>query len=204
MPYRRPTGRRPPSASCGSWRCAAHGAARPLCVHPGPVSGIAGGGGTALDRSGPLWTALDRSGPLWTALVALHTQAREHGQYAWQSQSVQALWQKLVANVAANVATAPELRRQEFAETGRIQTKSPHPPTAFQTVVWTRYLTEKAARRGISLEWIDEASSTSTGRQSGRVRPAAPRRFRRAGCGARAVARGLWRAGAPGRERRRQ
>ena len=143
MPYRRPTGRRPPSASCGSWRCAAHGAARPLCVHPGPVSGIAGGGGTALDRSGPLWTAL----------VALHTQAREHGQYAWQSQSVQALWQKLVANVAANVATnvatAPELRRQEFAETGRIQTKSPHPPTAFQTVVWTRYLTEKAARRAV-------------------------------------------------------
>ena len=105
-----------------------------------------------------------------------------------QCQRAQALWQKLVANVAANVATAPELRRQEFAETGRIQTKSPHPPTAFQTVVWTRYLTEKAARRGISLEWIDEASSTSTGRQSGRVRPAAPLSARglwRAGCGAR-------------------
>jgi putative transposase len=87
------------------------------------------------------------AGQLWTDLVALHTRAREHGQwlsageleqatkggqYALHSQSVQALCQKF----AANVATATELRRQEFAETGRIQTEYPHHPKAYQTVVW--------------------------------------------------------------------
>ena len=52
---------------------------------------------------------------------------------------------------------------------------------------FARYLSEKAARRGISVEWIDEAYSTSTGRQSGRVQPSSPRgrRFRCTGCGAR-------------------
>jgi putative transposase len=87
------------------------------------------------------------AGRLWTDLVALHTQAREHGQwrsaseleqatkggqYALHSQSVQALCQKL----AANVDTATELRRQELAETGRIQTQYPHHSKAYQTVVW--------------------------------------------------------------------
>jgi hypothetical protein len=85
------------------------------------------------------------AGRLWTDLVRLHT--REHGQWlsasklelatkggqdTLHSQSVQALCQK----VAANVETATELRRQELAETGRIQTKYPHHPKAFQTVVW--------------------------------------------------------------------
>jgi putative transposase len=87
------------------------------------------------------------AGRLWTDLVALHTQAREHGQwrsaseleqatkggqYALHSQSVQALCQKL----AANVDTATELRWQELAETGRIQTQYPHHSKAYQTVVW--------------------------------------------------------------------
>jgi transposase len=45
---------------------------------------------------------------------------------------VQALCQKL----AANVATATELRRQELGEIGRIQTQYPHHPKAYQTVVW--------------------------------------------------------------------
>ncbi len=79
------------------------------------------------------------AGRLWTDLVTLHTQARAQGQwlsasdleqatkggqYALHSQSVQALCQKF----AANVATATELRRQELAETGRIQTAvSPSP-----------------------------------------------------------------------------
>jgi hypothetical protein len=87
------------------------------------------------------------AGRLWTDLVALHTQAREHGQwrsaseleqatkggqYALHSQSVQALCQKL----AANVDTATELRRQELAETGRIQTHYPRHSKAYQTVVW--------------------------------------------------------------------
>jgi putative transposase len=77
----------------------------------------------------------------------VHTQAREHGQwlsaseleqatkggqYALHSQSVQALCQKF----AANVATASELRRQELAETGRIQTEYPHHAKPYQTVVW--------------------------------------------------------------------
>jgi hypothetical protein len=79
--------------------------------------------------------------------VTLHAQARAHGQwlsasdleqatkggqYALHSQSVQALCQK----VAANVETATDLRRQEVAETGRIQTQSPHHSKVYQTVVW--------------------------------------------------------------------
>ena len=59
-------------------------------------------------------------------------QATKGGQYALHSQSVQALCQKF----AANVATAVELRKQELAETGRIQTEYPHHPKVYQTVVW--------------------------------------------------------------------
>ena len=50
-----------------------------------------------------------------------------------------------------------------------------------------RYLNEKSARLGISVEWIDEAYSTRTCSQSGHVQPSSlrGRRFRCAGCGAR-------------------
>ena len=87
------------------------------------------------------------AGRLWTDLVTLHAQARAQGQwlsageleqatkggqYALHSQSVQALCQKF----AANVETATELRRQELAESGHIQTPYPHHPKAYQTVVW--------------------------------------------------------------------
>src|SRR5262249_53443650 len=87
------------------------------------------------------------AGRLWTDLVRLHTQARTHGQwlsagaleqattggqYALHSQSVQALCQTF----AANVETATELRRQEMAETGQVQTAYPHHPKAYQTVAW--------------------------------------------------------------------
>jgi putative transposase len=87
------------------------------------------------------------AGRVWTDLVRLHTQARAQGQwlsagefelatkggqYALHSQSVQALCQKF----AANVATATELRRQELAETGPVQTQYPHHPRAYQTVIW--------------------------------------------------------------------
>jgi putative transposase len=59
-------------------------------------------------------------------------QATKGGQYALHSQSVQALCQKF----AANVETATELRRQEVAEIGHVQTQYPHHPKAHQTVVW--------------------------------------------------------------------
>ena len=87
------------------------------------------------------------TGRLWTDLLTLHAQARAQGQwlgagdleqttkggqYALHSQSVQALCQKL----AANVETATALRRQELAEHGRVQTVYPHHPKAYQTVVW--------------------------------------------------------------------
>jgi putative transposase len=87
------------------------------------------------------------AGRLWTDLVTLHAQARAQGQwlsasdlepatkggqYALHSQSVQALCQKC----AANVETATDLRRQEFAETGHIQTRYPHHSKVYQTVVW--------------------------------------------------------------------
>ena len=87
------------------------------------------------------------AGCLWTTLVSWHAQARAQGrwlsaseleqatkggQYALHSQSVQALCQKL----AANVATAVELRQQEMSELGHIQTAYPHRPKVYQTVVW--------------------------------------------------------------------
>ena len=36
----------------------------------------------------------------------------------------------------ANVATATELRRQEYADTGRIETEYPHHAKSYQTVIW--------------------------------------------------------------------
>lgn len=87
------------------------------------------------------------AGRRWTALVGMHAQARlqgqwltageleqatKGGQYALGSQTVQALCQRL----AANVATTTELRRQEFAETGHSQTDYPHQVKAYQTVIW--------------------------------------------------------------------
>jgi putative transposase len=87
------------------------------------------------------------AGRLWTDLVRRHAAARAQGQwlsagdleqatkggqYALHSQSVQALCQKL----AANVATATQLRRQEFSENGQIQTAYPHHDKPYQTVIW--------------------------------------------------------------------
>jgi putative transposase len=59
-------------------------------------------------------------------------QATKGGQYALHRLSVQALCQKL----SANVETATELRRQELAATGHIQTRYPHHPKGYQAVVW--------------------------------------------------------------------
>ncbi len=87
------------------------------------------------------------AGRLWTDLLTLHAQARAQGQwlsageleqatkggqYALHSQSVQALCQKF----SANVETATDLRRQELAATGRIQTDYPRHPKVYQTVIW--------------------------------------------------------------------
>src|SRR5215831_18635139 len=87
------------------------------------------------------------AGRLWTDLVRLHTQARDEGRWlgageleqatkggqsALHRQSVQALCQKL----AANVATAVELRQQEMSDLGHVQTAYPHHPKTYQTVVW--------------------------------------------------------------------
>src|SRR5262245_29042870 len=87
------------------------------------------------------------AGCLWTDLVMLHAQARAQGrwlsageleqatkggQYALHRQSVQTLCQKL----AANLDTATELRRQELADTGHVQTAYPRHPKVYQTVAW--------------------------------------------------------------------
>jgi transposase len=40
---------------------------------------------------------------------------------------------------------------------------------------FARYVREKAARLGMVVEWIDEASSTRTCRVSGHVQPSSPR-----------------------------
>jgi putative transposase len=86
------------------------------------------------------------AGRLWTNLVQMHATARDQGQrlqasdleqatkggqYALGSQTVQALCQK----VAANLATARDLRQQEAAQ-GTITTRYPHHPKPYQTVIW--------------------------------------------------------------------
>ena len=95
-----------------------------------PLPSVARGGRTPLDRLGTLH-AQARAQGRWLSAGELE-QATKGGQYALHSQSVQALCQKLVANVE----TATELRRQELAETGRLQTPYPHHPKAYQTVIW--------------------------------------------------------------------
>jgi putative transposase len=87
------------------------------------------------------------AGRLWTDLVTLHAHARAQGrwlgvgeleqatkggQYTLHSQTIQALCQKLVANLE----TATELRRRELAEAGPVQTQYPHHPKVYQTVIW--------------------------------------------------------------------
>src|SRR5215470_7018189 len=87
------------------------------------------------------------AGRLWTALVQLHAQARARGQwlsagdlepatkggqYALHRQSVQAPCQTL----AAKVATAVALRKQEYMERGDHPDGVSPPPKPFQTVVW--------------------------------------------------------------------
>jgi hypothetical protein len=83
------------------------------------------------------------AGQLWTDLVALHTRAREHGQWLSASELEQAtkggqyaLHSKGTAPVRSHCqrATATELRRQEL---GRlcIQTPYPHHPKVYQTVI---------------------------------------------------------------------
>jgi putative transposase len=90
------------------------------------------------------------AGRCWTDLVAAHQRARAQGRwlsvreleqlgaaggaggpYALHSQTIQALAQKL----DANLATATELRQQEAAQ-GDITTAFPYHPTPYQTVVW--------------------------------------------------------------------
>jgi putative transposase len=52
---------------------------------------------------------------------------------------------------------------------------------------FARYLAEKAARLGVSVNWLDESYSTRTCSHSGHVQPSSPRgrQFRCSGCGAR-------------------
>ncbi len=90
------------------------------------------------------------AGRCWTDLVAAHQAGRTQGHwlsvreleqlgatggsdgaYALHSQTIQALAQKL----DANLATATELRKQEAAQ-GAITTAYPHRPKPYQTVVW--------------------------------------------------------------------
>jgi putative transposase len=99
------------------------------------------------------WCAALRrdAGRGWTDLVAAHQRARPGtlalrarvgaagdpaggpaGPYALHSQTVQALAQKL----DANLATATELRKREAAH-GVVTTAYPHHPKPDQTVVWT-------------------------------------------------------------------
>lgn len=85
------------------------------------------------------------AGRCWTNLVKAHQQARQQGQwldvgtleqlaagqYALHSQTIQALAQKL----DANLTTAAELRKQEASQ-GEVRTQYPHRLKPYQTVIW--------------------------------------------------------------------
>jgi hypothetical protein len=140
------------------------------------------------------------AGRVWTDLLTRHAracaqgqwlsageleQATKGGQSAVHRQSVQALCQKLVATVE----TATDLRRQELADTGRIQTASPHHSTAYQTVIWKEQALTVALSGEVRLP---------TGGQRPPLLLPLPEDHRQA-CGVRAVARGstgtsTWRA----------
>lgn len=86
------------------------------------------------------------AGRCWSELVALHVASRDGtwlserelksltkgGRFVLHSQSVQALAEKLIANVD----TARTLRRQEEAAGGEPTTRFPYRPKAYQTVTW--------------------------------------------------------------------
>jgi putative transposase len=86
------------------------------------------------------------AGRCWSAIVAAHVASRDGkwlreaelkaatkgGRYALHSQSVQALCEKL----SANVATAHALRQQEHERGEEPSTRYPHHPRSYQTVTW--------------------------------------------------------------------
>jgi transposase len=79
-----------------------------------------------------------------------------------------------------DIQTGVNLGKQTNQQTNQQISQWPHGQFA-------RDVAEKAARRGISVEGIDERSSTKTCRVRGHVRSSSPRgrRLRCAGCGAR-------------------
>ncbi len=95
-----------------------------------------------------LWETLRReAGRCWTDLVQAHLASRhagtwltdadlraltKGGRYCLHSQSIQALAQRLLANVD----TAGSLRQQEQAVGGDIRTRFPYKPKAYTTVIW--------------------------------------------------------------------
>jgi putative transposase len=118
------------SASCASWPCMAlHGLAWPCMALHGLSAAQLAQCQALRAEAGRLWTDLvtllmqARAEGRWLSAGALE-QATKGGQYALHSQRVQALCQRF----AANVETATELRRQECAETGHLQTQYPHHP----------------------------------------------------------------------------
>ena len=88
----------------------------------------AGGWGTDLLT----FQAQTRAQGQWLSAAALE-QATKGGQSALHRQSVCTLAQTLAATVDGH-RTAE--RRRELAETGYLQTQSPHHPEGYQTVVW--------------------------------------------------------------------
>ena len=87
------------------------------------------------------------AGRCWTAMVQAHVAYRDAGtwltdadlraltrggRYRLHSQSIQALGQTLLANVA----TAHMLRQQEQADADEVRTRYPYKPKPYMTVTW--------------------------------------------------------------------
>jgi putative transposase len=112
--------------------------------------------------------------------------------------SAQLYWQQRdilhrAARKVVNFCASEGVTRIALGDVRDIQTGvSPGTRTNQKISQWphrqfVRSLSEKAARVGVAVEWIDESYSTRTCRVSGHVQPSSPRgrRLRRSSCGAR-------------------
>ena len=111
------------------------------------------------------------AGRWWTTLVSWHAQART---------VVDCCASEGVARIAVGEVRDLQTGVSLGKQTNQKSSQRPHGQFA-------RSLAETAARLGMVVEWIDEASSTRTCRVSGHVQPSSPRgrRLRCLGCGAR-------------------
>ena len=136
------------------------------------------------------------AGRRWTTLVSWHAQARAGAVKAQVSAKRYRQQRALLRQAARTVGDcchAEGVKQIAVGDVHDLQTGvslgkvSNQKSSQWPHGQFTRYLTEKAARLGMVVEWIAEAYSTRTCRHRGHVQPSSPRgrRLRCLGGGAR-------------------